>query len=138
MIDLLYKIPEKLADLFIRLREEKHRQDREAAHYFAELADTLDAMTEKLKRREVPHSEGHEFKTLLLAFEEKTATLSEKHGRAISPTELKDIAERAAMLDTAVFVYLPDVEKERDEWLRVMSRMIGDCRGIAAILERGA
>ena len=138
MFEYLYKIPEKLADLLIKLREEKHRRDRETALYFTDLADTLEMMVKKLKQHEVPRSEGHKFQKLILSFENKTKNLAKEHTSDIVSADLVDIANKAKQLDVAQFVYLPDIEKERAEWLREMERIVGDCRGIAGVLETGS
>ena len=135
--DFLYEVPDKLAKLLIRLRNEKERKDRDAAQYFTNLASTLDGMVQKLERREVPHDEGHEFTKLIKTFEVKTAGISQKRRSDVDVTadDLKDLAERASRMDTALFVYLPDVERERAEWLRKMKGMVGDCKGIADALK---
>ena len=138
MFEYLYKIPDKLADLLIKLRAEKHRRDRETALYFTDLADTLELMVKKLKQNEIPHSEGHKFRKLILSFEMKTKNLAKEHTSDIVSADLVDLSNKAKQLDVSQFVYLPDVEKERAEWLREMERMVGDCRGVAGVLETGS
>ncbi len=135
--DLLYQVPDKLTKLLVRLRSEQDRRDRDAAQYFTDLASTLDAMVQKLDRREVPHNEGHEFTKLIKSFEAKTAGISKKRQSDVDVTadDLRDLAERASMMDTALLVYVPDVEIERAEWLRKMKGMVGDCKGIADVLK---
>ena len=136
-LELLYDFPNKLAGLLTLLRAEKHRRGREAANYFNELAETLNAMIVKLRKREVPREEGHKFQVLIHAFEEKTKRLKKDVISSELAEELQIVSQKAEILDGALLIYLPDVEEQRLIWLHEMERMVGDFRGIAAVLESG-
>jgi hypothetical protein len=134
---LLKPFVECLDKLWQRVRDAKIRRNKDAAAYFEALASAMTRVLEGLRARQVPRIAGHEMEKLIHGFAERTK-------RVLSPTDSKElqsalanVAEIAKTLDEQIFFHQPSLEVDREQMLAQIERIIGDCKGLAAVLKPG-
>jgi hypothetical protein len=125
-----------LSKLLIALRAEKERRHRKAGRYFTALGKTLQEMTEKLRRKEIPRVEGNRFNGLVSAFDKETSSLPAKITTARQ--SVRKAAYVARRLDWHYIDYDEHVARTAERWLADMERTAGFLQAVGELLGGGA
>jgi len=131
----LAKFAEKLADLLKKIRGEKIRRNNDAAIYFESLAAAMTRVLDALRDRRVPRIDGHEMETLIRAFPEKTKGVLDGSHSIATKASLDEVAKITRTLDGHYILHQPAVEVDREQMLRQIERIIGNCKGLAGVIK---
>jgi hypothetical protein len=134
---LLKPFVDSLTNLYELVRKAKVRRNNDAAEYFEDLASAMTGVLEGLRARRVPRESGHEMEILIRAFPERTKGVLRPEQSAEVKDALHETSEIAKTLDKQVFFHLPSTERDREQQLAQIERIVGDCRGLAGVLRRG-
>jgi hypothetical protein len=136
-VTLLKPFVDSLTNLYELVRKAKVRRNNDAAQYFEDLASAMTRVLEGLRARQVPRIEGHEMDALIHGFPERTKGVL----RGTQATELKlaldQVSAIAETLDKQIFYHQPSTERDREQLLAQIERIVGDCKGLAGLLRRG-
>ncbi len=127
-----------LADLHDKLLAGPARRSNEAAQYFGDLSKSMSSVVAALRAGQVPRIDGNEMNTLIHAFSEKTRRVSLDRSSTALKSSLDHAARTAQTLDAYILNDVPKDEAEREQMLRIIERIAGDCRAIATILRKAA
>jgi hypothetical protein len=137
-IALLQPFVEGLTKLWELARDRKLRRNKDAAAYFEALASAMTRVLEGLRARQVPRIAGHEMVELIHGFPERTKRVLSATRSGELRSALAEAAEIAKTLDLAALLFQPALEADRERMLAQIERIIGDCKGLAAVLKPGA
>jgi hypothetical protein len=127
-----------LADLREKLLAGRARRSNEAAQYFDDLSKSMSGVVEALRARQVPRIDGNKMNGLIHAFSEKTKGVSLDRSPTALESSLDHAARIAQTLDAYILNNVPKDEAEREQMLRLIERIAGDCGAIATILKKPA
>ncbi len=135
-IGLLKPFVDSLVNLWQLVRNAKIRRNNDAASYFEDLASAMTRVLEGLRASQVPRIAGREMEELLRGFPERTkGELSDTRSAELK-LALDQAAAIARTLDKQIFFHQPSIERDREQMLAEIERMVGACRGIAGNLKR--
>lgn len=136
-ITILKPFVDSLTNLYELVRKAKVRRNNDAAKYFEDLASAMTHVLEGLRARQVPRIEGHEMDVLIKGFPERTKGILSAAQSADIKASLDEVSEIAEQLDKQVLYYVPSAERDREQQLALIERIVGDCKGLAEILRHG-